>query len=233
MNKQKVFVSLFSTILLVVLYSCSPTYVANTTNIPLLSGAGEFKANVITGTNDIEPQLALAVTNHFALMTNGSFSFADQHSNSPKRNFLEGAIGYYNSPGTHQVFEIYGGYGEGFVSNNYNLSQSSDRFDANYRRFFIQPNMGYRSRFLEGGLSLRFSYLDISKTMTDKIVSTQNFYFEPTGTIKCGFENFKFTFQLGLSKLIGAVDENFDHHPFIFGVGIQFNFGGKRMPEVK
>jgi hypothetical protein len=166
-------------------------------------------------------------------MANGSFNFSDEETNSPKRNFMEGAIGYYNSPGKYQVIEIYGGYGKGFVSNNYNFIQSGDRFNATYQRWFVQPNVGFRSRYLEGGLSFRFSYLDVTKTMTDQRVSAQNFYFEPTATIRGGFENFKVSLQLGLSKLMGGLDENFDHHPFIFGVGLQFNFGGKRTAEIE
>lgn len=220
-----------------VLQSCSPTYVANTTNVPLLSGKGEFKASVCTGTSDIEPQLSYALTDHIGLMANGCFSFHDGISDNttyaPKRNFFEGGIGYLNSPEQHQIIELFGGYGKGYVGNNYNITQSSDYFSADYQRFFIQPSIGLRGKYMEGGFAFRFSYLTIDKTMVDKNLSIQNFYFEPTFTFRGGFENLKATVQVGFSKRLGGYDTNFDHRPFIFGLGLQFSMGGKKEAKIE
>lgn len=217
--------------------SCSPTYVANMTNVPLLKGQGEFKASVNTGTSDIEPQFSYAITDHIGIMANGCFSFHDERSDnspfSPKRNFFEGGIGYLSHSEEHQVIEFFGGYGKGFVGNNYNIAQSSDYFSADYQRFFIQPSIGLRGKYLEGGFAFRFSYLTIDKYLIDQNISTQHFYFEPTFTFRGGFENAKAVIQIGLSKLMGGYDGNFDHRPLIFGLGLQFSMGGKKQPKIE
>ena len=55
-----------------VLSSCSPAYIPNMVNTPLFSNQGEFEATVATGTSNFDAQLGYAITDHIAVIVNGS-----------------------------------------------------------------------------------------------------------------------------------------------------------------
>ena len=133
-------------------------------------------------------------------------------------------VGYYKPLDDDPfILEAYIGGGMGTVSKSEVLTNGSESrtatFDARAAKLFIQPQIGYASRFFDMALSPRFSlvkytnfsssnytqaelandYLDNGK-LTDKPFA----FAEPTVTVRVGYKWLKLQAQYGLTINIGG-----------------------------
>jgi len=237
---------IFGLFSMLLLSQCSPVYVPNTRNAPLLSKAGEFQTAMQFGTNGLDLQAAVAVTNNLAVM--GNYSYGNRNTdtlydNSNKENFhkhkfYEGAIGYYRNDDMF-CFEIFLGYGrgEGTSYGHYSLfSTSEDRFvTGKYDRYFIQPSFGIKKKFISVAFTPRFSMVDFSEfsassSSTPETVNLEpKMFVEPAVTARFNFLDNRFfaSIQIGVSTPL-ADNVIFDYEPFNVSTGLGFRLGGLR-----
>lgn len=210
--------------------SCSPEYIPNMVNSPMLSNQGEFQATIATGTSSFDAQTAFAITDNLGIMVNGSYGNETNDSSDDfhKHAFIEGGFGYYNKIGDKGRYEIFGGYGFGKVKGYYeNVLFDSQITDAKYNRFFIQPAIGLSTGIYDGSFSPRIVVVQMDPKGANFETGQYNSFFEPVITSKIGYKYVKFIVQFGFSFPIGDQELNYDHQPFIFNFGFNFNFGRK------
>ncbi|MBL0145210.1 MAG: hypothetical protein IPP48_05125 [Chitinophagaceae bacterium] len=97
MRKVK-YICLLSSII-IIHQACSPKYVPNVINVPLLSKKGEVHATVNGGISGFDPQVAVAVSNHIGVIANGSFANEIQNNGKDfhKHSFAEIGAGYFDT----------------------------------------------------------------------------------------------------------------------------------------
>lgn len=206
--------------------SCSPEYIPNMVNSPMLSNQGEFQATVATGTSNFDAQTAVAITDNIGIMFNGSYGNETNDSTDDyhKHLFFEGGVGYFDKFGTKGRYEIYGGYGTGKVEGYYdNALVGSEIADANYNRFFLQPGIGISTGIFDGSFSPRLVFVQMNFNRS----GNYNTFFEPVITSKIGYKYVKFVAQIGASFQLGDQQLNYEHQHLIFNFGVNINLGRK------
>jgi hypothetical protein len=210
--------------------SCSPEYIPNMVNSPMLSNQGEFQATVATGTSNFDAQTAFAITDNIGIMVNGSYGNETNDSTDDfhKHLFFEGGLGYYDKIGTKGRYEIYGGFGTGKAEGYYdNALVGSQITDANYNRFFIQPGIGMSTGIFDGSFSPRVVFVQMNPKGPNFETGNYNAFIEPVITSKIGYKYVKFIVQMGASFQLGDQELTYEHQHFIFNFGINLNFGRK------
>ena len=213
--------------LAIVFTSCSPEYIPNMVNSPMLSNQGEFQATIATGTSNFDAQTAVAITDNIGIMVNASYGNETNDSTDDfhRHSFIEAGIGYYEKIGDKGRYEIYGGYGigkaEGFFEN---ALFDSEITNANYNRFFIQPGIGISTGIFDGSFSPRFVLIQMNPGVTS---GNYNIFLEPVFTSKVGFKYVKFVAQVGFSVPFGEDKVSFNYQSFIMNIGLNFNIGRK------
>lgn len=208
--------------------SCSPEYIPNMVNSPMLSNQGEFQATIATGTSNFDAQTAFAITDNIGIMVNGSYGNETNDSTDDfhKHLFFEGGLGYYDKIGAKGRYEIYGGFGTGKAEGFYDGATFDSRItDATFNRFFVQPGIGISTGIYDGSFSPRFALVQMDPNGADFRTGKYNLFFEPVFTSKIGFKYVKFVFQFGFSVPFGDENLNFDYQPFIMNVGLNLNLG--------
>lgn len=233
-------------VLAVLATSCSPLYVPNTRNVPLFREQGEFQGSVYI-TTGIDAQLAYAVSDHVAVMTNGSFFKENRTEQDYKRShqFAEVGLGYYQVARNFRT-ELFVGYGAGketSFSQYYFFTPYFSQKDlvatGTFNRIFIQPSIGTNGRNFNLSFTPRFSFVDFTKfTSTDNNPANKeitvkpnekyHLFLEPALTGKFHIAgNLQGVFQLGLN--VGLPNDSyFDYIPAQFAIGIQLNTGSLR-----
>jgi len=194
-------------------------YVANSHNVPLLTGKKDIRGSMnyywtsvdfVSTIPGFEAQGAYALTNHVGVM--GSFLTAGQKLDTTTFHATYGdlGIGYFATDKSKKlVVELYGVYGLGSVKNGFGgLATSSTDFS----KLFIQPVIGYKSRYFDAAFSWRIasishSSLNISGTLPaagqvsfDLLKSNLTYTVsEPALTLRAGDDILKFQLQLGWS----------------------------------
>jgi hypothetical protein len=220
---------LLATTLVLLLNSCkTPSYVPNVINTPLFQKKGQFNAAIHASHSGGNPQLAYAVTDHFGLMLNGSFLDTGSEESFMKQTMVELGGGYFTTLDESGKFEIYAGYGLGKVEGHHegNLGVFASWYslvDANVRKYFIQPSLGYTSDHLEICFTTRIVNLRlIDQLENNKFAAT---FGEPAVTLKAGGDKFKGVLQLGYSiNLFTSGADEFHYRPSLFSLGAHFSF---------
>ncbi len=233
--------------LLLLLSQCSPVYIPNTRNAPLLAKAGEFQGAMQFGTNGIDLQGSVAVTNNLALMGNYSYGnrntdtlYTNSRENYHKHKFYEGAIGYYKNE-ERFCFEVFVGYGRGegtsYGSFSSLTSSSQDRVAGKYSRIFFQPSFGINRKFVSFAFTPRFAMIDFSEfsIASSPVIIVDldpKIFVEPAVTARFNFLDNRFfaTIQIGVSTSL-ADNVPFDYEPFNISTGLGFRLGGLRWKE--
>jgi hypothetical protein len=194
----------------VLAFSCSPVYLPNAVNTPLLSEEGEIQASAQINTSGTNVQFAYAPTDHLGLMINGNTISIYENSDYDRRRhiFGEAAAGYFQKLGKRGRFSAFGGLGFGNI-NPVNAPLPS----FNFIRGFVQPSIGLKTDVFDFGASSRFSYVQFTDLSTG-----EGFFIEPALTAKLGYKNIKLMTQMGFSIPLSNIQ--FEHNPFIFGFGI-------------
>jgi len=212
--------------LFVLLFACSPEYIPNMINTPMLSNKGEIQGNIAAGINTIDGQMAIAITDNFAVMTNASYynRTSDSTNNFHKHILLEGGLGYYLKLSDVGRFEVFGGYGLGNVEGYYeNSIIGSSITDANFSRFFIQPAIGASSQVFDGSFATRFVFVRMNPNGDNFDTGSYIPFIEPAVTFRLGYKHIKGVMQVGFSLPISKTNINFDYQPIIFNVGVSYN----------
>ncbi len=208
--------------------SCSPEYIPNMVNSPLLSNKGEFQANAATGTSNLDVQLAYAITDNIGIIANSSFAdqTEDSTDNFHKHMILEGGIGYYDKIGKIGRYELYGGYGSGWIEGRYrDIFGFDDISKARFNRFFLQPGIGIATGIYDGSFSSRFALVQMNPEGTNFKSGDYQAFMEPVFTSKIGYKYLKFVFQFGFSVPLGEKELTFDYQPLIMNFGVNLNLG--------
>ena len=153
---------LFAITSLLFFSSCSPAYIPNVVNTPLMSKKGDVTAAAYVSTSGYDFQVAGAVTDHLGLMANSNFlRFTNTES---KISMVELGSGYYTKIGLNGRFETYGGIGLATYTRDKNpihINGNSNPVYVNgtFTRYFIQPTIGANTDIFQGSFSTRLVYL--------------------------------------------------------------------------
>ena len=209
--------------------SCSPEYIPNMVNSPMLSNQGEFQATIATGNSNFDMHTAFAITDNIGIMVNGSYGneTSDSTDNFHKHSFIEAGMGYYDMFGEKGRYEIYGGYGFGKTMGYFENYFVDEITDVRYNRYFIQPGIGISTGIFDGSFSPRLVLVQMDPKRTSFDVTKYNAFFEPVITSKIGYKYVKFIVQFGISLPMEDQELTYDHQFFIFNFGFYFNFGRK------
>ena len=232
-NKNLIFV--FLSIIILYIQSCAPSYIPTKVNSPLIKEAGEFTFDMAVGSNGLEPQIAVSIVKHVAIMANGCFSLSginEDENNYHSHIFGEGGLGVYTHLDDDSVVELYGGYGYGTTNSLWQEDKwpmkDSARVKSAYNRFFIQPAVGIVNDNFDVGFASRFSITQIS--LDPNIIQTINvhdveYYWEPAFTLRTGGK-FKFAIQIGASIPLVQIQGNSQKNRMFFcSLGTHVRFG--------
>lgn len=198
-----------------ILTSCSPVLYTPTSQVtPLHEQKGDIEANASYGLQGVEANASYAVTDHIAVsaqgrigtkegdpahtLTGGSYS----GTRSDRATFGAG-IGYYGKIEEDLLWNITGGFTAGRSNSIYYPSAASGGYDISglNKSFYIQPLIGYKSKYFESILSCRTGVVNISDIKTES--SDYNgkkinvLFAQPALTINAGFKNIKPFIQTG------------------------------------
>lgn len=194
-------------------------YVANSHNVPLLTEKKDIRATVnyywtsvdfVSRIPGFEAQGAYALTNHIGIM--GSFLTAGQILDTTTFHATYGDLGvgyFFTDKSKKFVAEVYGVYGLGSAKNGFGSLVTSS---TDFSKLFIQPVIGYKSRYFNAALSWRIasishSSLNVSGTLPttgqvsfDLLKNRPTYTVsEPALTLRAGDDILKFQLQLGWS----------------------------------
>ncbi len=203
--------------------ACTPAYVPNVINTPLLSNKGEFQCAIHTGTAGNDPQFAYAITDNIGVMLNGSFAnrTSDSTDDFHKHQFVEIGSGYFTKLGNSGRFEVFGGFGLGKLKAKLDNNLWMSYEDVTSNRIFIQPAIGAATEIFDASLAARF----VMVNMKQSSAKNTGLFLEPVMTTKVGYKYVKLVFQLGLSFPLNSKTREFSYQPFIFSIGLNGYIG--------
>ncbi|HTM92537.1 MAG TPA: hypothetical protein VL095_08970 [Flavisolibacter sp.] len=218
--------------------SCFHVYYApNSAHAPLLSEKGETRINGLYSTggnsefNGGELQFAHAVSQNFGIMVNGMMASKSEqiddwgfssnwggssnyHTEKGSGSYLELAGGYFKTFDEKKkwIGELYSGLGAGGVKNDYGFGDYSK---VNSYKFFIQPAVGYKSKYFEAMIVPKVSFINWKVKERNIQTSGNNSYaeadisaigakrnflaFEPALLFRAGGQNVKLQWGLSFS----------------------------------
>ena len=213
--KKAVIITLM--LIIIAFNSCTTKmYVSNATNVPLLKQKGEVHVNITQ--NDL--QAAVAFAHNFGVMANGFYADYKAPDNYRQYGMLgEAAIGYYSPLKSNLIFESYVGAGAGNIhkqqtfTDSYNNSYTAS-YNTNATKLFIQPDIGYKTKFFDAIFSTRISGVKYSKFSSqnyseqqlendyldgNKLTGPFFVFAEPAVTLRGGYKFVKIQLQYGLT----------------------------------
>jgi hypothetical protein len=235
--KPKKLLLFFSAFAIISFQSCAPAYIPNRVNSPMFKNAGEITGEISVGQSGFDPQIAVAVTDHIAVMANGSFALPQSDNvdslDFHRHSFFEGGLGYYKKLDDRRFFEIFGGFGKGTVDTYWeNGAIISDvRVKSTYNRFFIQPTIGMSNRVVDLGFTNRFVLVQMNvddQYLNNYVINNYDYFWEPAFTFRVGGPNVKFSTQVGFSIPVNQMSENsYEHRWFMASLGMQMRLNRK------
>jgi hypothetical protein len=140
-----------------------------------------------------------------------------------KVSYFEGSLGFYRSFKTKGVFEIFAGYGHGSQHHTFAYTRGAGAgffgfetipdglANLSFSKVFIQPDIGFKTKYFEGAFSFRLSRLSFNEiNIFDTIYhldalnnvkeNSVPWFFEPGFTIRGGPEATRFQMQLVVPK---------------------------------
>ncbi len=224
----------FLGIIIIYIQSCAPAYIPTKVNSPLLTKAGEVSFDMAVGSNGLEPQLAISVVDHIAIMANGCFSLSginEDEENYHNHVFGEGGVGFYTVVDDNVVVELYGGLGYGKTNSLWHdrwpMSDSA-QIKSTYYRYFIQPAVGLVNDYFDVGFTSRFSInqMNLDPNVIQTIeVNDVEYFWEPAFTIRTGGK-LKFAIQIGASiPLVQEPGSSRRNRMFFCSLGTHVRFG--------
>ncbi|HNY14283.1 MAG TPA: hypothetical protein PKI12_02005 [Bacteroidales bacterium] len=249
------------TFYLLILYGCSYPHLYHSPEmapVPLFNDAAQFSGTITGSFGTVNPafelQTAFSLPAHIALgaglMTGGKNNSGTDYTDLSKYNYFEGFGGFYTSFAKIGVFEVYAGYGEGnethtFAYNEWDWGSGGwvqdGTAEMKFSKLFIQPDVGVRTKYIEGAFTLRLSKinfkeiqfadtyyrLDELRLLEEEPIS---WLLEPGFTFRGGHDPVKFQIQGIFSANPSNENISFEHFRINFGINIKF--GKKKNPEL-
>jgi hypothetical protein len=204
----------------------------------LFAEAGEIAANVSYGFPGTEAQLAYAVTDHLAVMTNVSAKWSNSESSAldtikQQHFFGEAGVGYFLKEEDFRT-EIFGGFGMGksLSNNNSSLFDNENHLASGiYNRIFIQPSISTNENGFNVIFTPRISWVNFRK-FSPYPQGSPDFsappsrgykpFFEPSLTGRFPLQGiFLCYFQLGINLPFDNYDYNYNYSGLHLAVGLQ------------
>lgn len=199
-------------------------YTPSPHNVPLFSTADEFQFGANIGKGGYNGQMAYSPAQYIGFVANGTYYKAINDSTGlTEQRHSQGdlGIGAYYPFSTNGRMEIFAGYGIG--------QSEKDLVNMKYKRVFIQPNVGISGRIVDLGFTPGFCWVTHHQTKSGTGTLRTNdkgMFFEPALTFRAGFEQFKFSSQMGFSFPIGAAEAfKTDYKPFMLSFGVHIIIG--------
>lgn len=175
-------------------------YMPNVPNVPMFTKKGELSAGGhVTLKGNITFNTAYAVSDHFAVLLNGSMLSTEGRKRDMRHNLLEAGGGYFTTFGTNnnRVLEVYGGIGTGSSDrtekeeNGESGVMTYKRHEASYSKYFVQVNFSSKRKKalhlfnrdfpLNYGTALRASYVNMNDYTLNNVAGKEedNIFLEP------------------------------------------------------
>jgi hypothetical protein len=241
--KMLLFFSLISAV------GCSPVYYKpNLANVPNFREKGQaYLAAHITNGGEI--QAAYAVNEHFAVLANyetaenpRTTTYSELFSSTiiTKKTNTKGAlgefaVGYYAPLDKHLAWGLYGGYGSGYVENNWDFEGASS---GKMRKYFLLSTLGLGNKYVEFICSAklaRLNYYDLRQNYkVQEYIDAFNVLKTPTtiveigSTLRFGLKNIKIQVQTNLMIIRKVSVPEFPSYPFSVGLGVCTQLNTKR-----
>lgn len=248
MKKNQIFYLLIVITVVLTITSCSSVYMPNIPATPMFKNQGEgYLAAHINTKGNISANAGIAVTDHIAILANGSSVDRGLKSdNHFKQRSAEGALGYYTKMGKRklQVLEFYAGYG---VGNIRDIDQRATIIGyapvesrlIDYNKIFVQVNYSStkkskiklfgEQRELNYGTAIRLSRVGMTNFTINNIETDkeENLFIEPVFFTRLQLVK-GLQLQYTTGYFIGVVNNKYlksGNSAFTFG--LTYNFGKK------
>ena len=248
MEKFRIQYYLAVLVILGCLSSCSSLYLPNVPATPMLRDQGEvFVAGHINPKGQLSGSAAVAITDHIAVLGNGSFVDHGLKSNEHLKQWLaEGALGYFTKVGQQKrrTFELYAGYGIGHALQE-DKRATTQGFEAvesremDFNKIFLQVNYSStrdrkvnvfdKERELSYGTTIRVSRIAMDNFQLDGVDAPkeENFLVEPVFYTRLQLNKglhlqYSSGFNIGLNN-----NEYLKAGNSILTLGLIYNFGRK------
>lgn len=207
--------------------ACTPLYVPNSRNAPMMSQQGEIQGQVTTGSDEMGIQGAYAISDDW--VATGNFSATNKRNvedqNYRKSTFASVGGGYYGKLGESGRFELLGEYGlaytEAFQDDIGVIAGNIIR--GNFNRAALQGDIGFVSKYAEALLSIRGSYvhaLQLYDNSRQNINGFRNVLFaEPSVIVRAGIPEAKIFAEVGMA--LPMKDPVYEWSLMTFNVGLQ------------
>ena len=205
------------------LTNCAPVlYTPPAPQVPILQAKGELETRFSVGIRGYSGQAAYAITDKIGIMLDGrwqdfsqkatdirfenySISFDDVSSRQYREQGFSAGIGTYGNLGNKKIgcWGLYGGAG---VGRSKDMPLSGTFFSASntkYYQFFLQPQIGFSIKYIEGSISGRLNYARVGQVHSDDLNYDGKYFdlftLEPTATLAFGYDPIKLFSQVGLT----------------------------------
>ena len=233
---------------IIALSSCTHYYYTPSSPcVPLFKEKNEVRATGSIGTGDETDtktaQVAYSLTNHLAISANymeargGNFD----SKNGARGNYKDISLGYFRPVRDRFVFEVFTGYGYSNQLHHYSEDESAQ---LSFQKYFIQPSFGLTTEFLDIAVTPTFSRLSFQHIQSNVYSNSfesaalaqisdrrTSILFEPTLTMRAGWQFIKLQGQMGVSRNLthkGLAFEKKQIH-----AGISFAFAERMLKKNK
>ncbi|MGJ1214100.1 hypothetical protein [Sphingobacterium multivorum] len=228
-------------------YSCSSIYMPNVPSAPMFTEAGEVyvSGNINTKAN-VSANLGVAVTDHVAVIANGSYVDNKSNIKDYAQKMGEAGIGYYTRFGrkNNRVFEVYGGYGLGNTSvvdkRSSTMGQAIvETKDMDFEKVFVQVNFSSEKKDalklfgnrhdIDYGTIIRLRNMRMKNFAIDGLPAEKedNMLIEPVFYTRMGLgKGWKLQYTNGM--VFGFKSNTYLKAGYpLFTLGVLYKFGGK------
>lgn len=228
-------------------FACGPILYSNVgQNVPLFQEKGEFFGQLGFSSSEGAHaakgkggKAAYAVSDRFQVM--GSF-YGMKNPSNPDTDEWEGKGSYWElGSGLYGGFknprfryETVLGFGKGKIENN-SLITSGNYINSKFIKPFVQPSLGFVSRFFEIAFTPRIAFLSFQDTQDYQLLPEQrldamrfydqrsnNLVLEPGLTLRGGYEAMMLELQYSFSTLQEVSEEFFVINDEHFSIGLRF-----------
>jgi hypothetical protein len=235
--------------LAILVSGCTSVYIPNVPNVPMFTQKGEFSGGAHTTLKgNISFNTAYAVSDHFAVLLNGSTMNRERKKQDLQHHLLEAGGGYYTSfgPDQRRVLEVYTGFGRG-SSERVEKEKSpegiitSERREGSFSKYFLQVNYSSKRKKslrlvghqfpLNYGTALRASYVNMNRHTLNGLdkPTEDNIFLEPifytrmtlSPTVQLQYTSGS-NFGLRNRKFLTAAHS-------VFSLGCVINVGGRKV----
>ncbi|WP_235925808.1 hypothetical protein [Pontibacter burrus] len=247
--------ALYVTIVLsfpVLLSGCVSAYMPNVPNVPMFTQKGEVSAGGhVSLKGNITFNTAYAVSDHFAVVLNGSMLNSERRKRDFRHNLLEAGGGYFTTfgPDNNRILEIYAGYGGGSSDRTEKEEHKEtgemtyNRHEAKFSKYFTQVNFTSKKKRslslfsrefpLNYGTALRASYVNMHDYKLNSLPAAEedNIFLEPIFYTRLTL-NPSVQLQYTTGTTIGLKNrETLTAAYSVFALGFVINVGGRDLKK--